>query len=278
MREMGLAGATLGRAWVTTTEAAPVSERPADLVDRQFTATRPNQLWLLDFTCAATWSGFVYLAFVIDIFRRRVVGWRVSSSLATDFVVDAPDQATYDRCTAATGDLVHHSDRGTYLSMRYSERLADAGIEPSVGSRGDSYDALAESVIGFFEYVYYRCTGFKGKCGNIYIRDERLSALLAEVVAQIRITEDVAEAIAETVRAAESDVDERRRGAWHQVDQRHRTVVSNIDRGYEDFIAGRISEAFWTRKSAEWETELQTMDAERTRLERPQGASVDDRR
>ena len=161
MREMGLAGATRGRAWVTTTEAAPGGERPADLVDRQFTATRPNQLWVSDFTYVATWRGFVYVAFVIDIFARRIVGWRVSSSLATDFVLDALDQAIYDRCTAATGDLVHHSDRGTqYLSMRYTERLADAGSEPSVGSRGDSYDnALAESVIGLFKTEVIRRKG-----------------------------------------------------------------------------------------------------------------------
>jgi putative transposase len=161
MREMGLAGATRGRTWMTTTEAAPVSERPGDLVDRQFTATRPNQLWVSDFTYVATWRGFVYVAFVIDIFARRIVGWRVSSSLATDFVLDALDQAIYDRCTAVTGDLVHHSDRGTqYLSMRYTERLADAGIEPSVGSRGDSYDnALAESVIGLFKTEVIRRKG-----------------------------------------------------------------------------------------------------------------------
>jgi transposase InsO family protein len=103
----------------------------------------------------------VYVAFVIDIFARRIVGWRVSSSLATDFVLEALDQAIYDRCTAATGDLVHHSDRGTqYLSMRYTERLADAGIEPSVGSRGDSYDnALAESVIGLFKTEVIRRLG-----------------------------------------------------------------------------------------------------------------------
>ena len=161
MREMGLGGATRGRAWVTTTETAPVNEPPADLVERQFTATRPNQLWVADFTYVATWRGFVYVAFVIDIFARRIVGWRVSSSLATDFVLDALDQAIYDRLTAATGDLVHHSDRGTqYLSMRYTERLADAGIEPSVGSRGDSYDnALAESVIGLFKTEVIRRKG-----------------------------------------------------------------------------------------------------------------------
>jgi putative transposase len=161
MREMGLAGAVRGRAWVTTTAPATSSERPADLVDRQFTATRPNQLWVADLTYVATWRGFVYVAFVIDIFARRIVGWRVSSSLATDFVLDALDQAIYDRCTADIGDLVHHSDRGTqYLSMRYTERLADAGIEPSVGSRGDSYDnALAESVIGLFKTEVIRRKG-----------------------------------------------------------------------------------------------------------------------
>jgi putative transposase len=113
MREMGLTGATRGRARVTTTQASADVERPADLVDRQFSATRPNQLWVSDFTDVATWGGFVYVAFVIDIFARRIVGWRVSSSLATDFVLDALDQAIYARCTAVTGDLVHHSDRGT---------------------------------------------------------------------------------------------------------------------------------------------------------------------
>jgi transposase InsO family protein len=106
-----------------------------------------------DFTYVATWRGFVYVAVVIDVFARRIVGWRVSSSLVTDFVLDALEQAIYDRCGAGASDLIHHSDRGTqYVSMRYTERLADAGIEPSVGSRGDSYDnALAESVIGLFK-------------------------------------------------------------------------------------------------------------------------------
>lgn len=116
-------------------------------------ATRPNQLWVADFTYVATWRGFVYVAFVIDVFARRIVGWRVSSSLRTDFVLDALEQAIYDRRNAGVTDLVHHSDRGTqYLSMRYTERLAEAGIAPSVGSRGDSYDnALAESIIGLFK-------------------------------------------------------------------------------------------------------------------------------
>ena len=152
MRAMGLRGVVRGRAWVITTRAAE-AERPADLVDRRFTATRPNQLWVADFTYVATWRGFVYVAFVIDVFARRIVGWRVSASLRTDFVLDALEQAIYDRCGAGVTDLVHHSDRGTqYVSMRYTERLANAAIAPSVGSRGDSYDnALAESVIGLFK-------------------------------------------------------------------------------------------------------------------------------
>jgi len=161
MRDLGLRGVVRGRAWTTTTEAATTVARPADLVDRHFVATRPNQLWVSDFTYVATWHGFVYVAFVIDVFARRIVGWRVSSSLRTDFVLDALEQAIYARCDDTVGDLVHHSDRGSqYLSMRYSERLADAGIEPSVGSRGDSYDnALAESVIGLFKTEVIRRKG-----------------------------------------------------------------------------------------------------------------------
>jgi transposase InsO family protein len=153
MRELGLRGTVRGRAWKITTQSDPAAMRPADLVDRQFVATRPNQLWVSDFTYVATWRGFVYVAFVIDVFARRIVGWRVSSSLRTDFVLDALEQAIYERRDAGVTDLVHHSDRGTqYLSMRYTERLAEAGIAPSVGSRGDSYDnALAESIIGLFK-------------------------------------------------------------------------------------------------------------------------------
>ncbi len=144
----GPAGAVRGRAWITTTHAGD-GGRPADLVARRFEATRPNQLWVSDFTYVATWSGFVYVAFVIDVFARRIVGWRVSASMRTDFVLDA-----------LTG-LVHHSDRGTqYLSMRYTDRLADADIAPSVGSQGDAYDhALAESVIGLFKTEVIRRKG-----------------------------------------------------------------------------------------------------------------------
>jgi putative transposase len=153
MRDLGLVGASRGRAWTTTTQSTPALDRPADRVDRNFTATRPNQLWVADFTYVATWRGFVYVAFVIDVFARRIVGWRVSSSLATDFVLDALEQAIYDRCERRATGLIHHSDRGTqYLSMRYTDRLVNADIEPSVGSRGDSYDnALAESIIGLFK-------------------------------------------------------------------------------------------------------------------------------
>jgi len=161
MREMGLAGAVRGRAWVVTTQADAAADRPSDLVDRQFTATRPNQLWVADFTDVATWRGFVYVAFVIDVFARRIVGWRVSSSLRTDFVLNALDQAIYERCGEDIGDLIHHSDRGSqYLAMRYTDRLTDAGLEPSVGSRGDAYDnALAESVIGLFKTEVIRLKG-----------------------------------------------------------------------------------------------------------------------
>jgi len=161
MRELGLRGAVRGGAWITTTQSGPEANHPLDLVARHFSATRPNQLWVSDFTFVATWRGFVYVAFVIDVFARRIVGWRVSSSLATDFVLDALEQAIYDRCGTAPDGLVHHSDRGTqYLSMRYTDRLGDAGIAPSVGRRGDSYDnALAESVIGLFKTEVIRQLG-----------------------------------------------------------------------------------------------------------------------
>jgi putative transposase len=159
MRAMGLEGAVRGRAWMTTTQPGLVSDRPSDLVERNFTATRPNQLWVSDFTYVATWQGFVYVALVIDVFARRIVGWRVSASLRTDFVLDALEQALYDRRGDRGTTLVHHSDRGT-LSMRYTDRLADAGIAPSVGSRGDAFDnALAESVIGLFKTEVIRRRG-----------------------------------------------------------------------------------------------------------------------
>ena len=161
MRDMGLSGAVRGRAWTTTTASTREIAPPRDLVERHFTATRPNQLWVSDFTYVATWRGFVYVAFVIDVFARRIVGWRVSSSLVTDFVLDALEQAIYHRCDDGVAGVIHHSDRGTqYLSMRYTDRLAAAGIAPSVGSCGDSYDnALAESIIGLFKTEVIRRLG-----------------------------------------------------------------------------------------------------------------------
>lgn len=156
MKADGLRGVVRGRR-VRTTIPDTHAERPRDLVQRNFTAMRPNQLWVSDFTYVSTWRGFVYVAFVIDVFSRRLVGWRASTSLRTDLALDALEQALFDRET--DGPLVHHSDRGVqYLSIRYTERLADAGIEPSVGSRGDSYDnALAETIIGLYktEVIYH---------------------------------------------------------------------------------------------------------------------------
>jgi len=158
MRDMGLQGAVRGKKWKTTISDEGAT-RPADLVDRDFTATRPNQLWVADLTYVATWRGFVYVAFVIDVFSRMVVGWRVSSSLRSDLALDALEQALHAR--PDLDDLVHHSDRGVqYLSIRYTERLSEAGIEPSVGSVGDSYDnAMAESVIGLFKTEVIRKQG-----------------------------------------------------------------------------------------------------------------------
>jgi putative transposase len=158
MAEMGLRGAVRGRAFKVTTVTNDNLARPLDRVGRRFEAERPNQLWVADITYVATWSGFVYVAFVIDVFSRAIVGWRVSSSLRSDLALDALEQALWAR---QPGDgLVHHSDRGVqYLSIRYTERLAEAGIEASVGSKGDSYDnALAEAVNSLFksEVIYRR--------------------------------------------------------------------------------------------------------------------------
>jgi len=160
MREMGLRGAVRGRRFKTTIPDE-ASARPLDLVDRDFTASRPNELWVSDLTYVATWRGFVYVAFVIDVFARRIVGWRAASSLRSDLALDALEQALYDRQDDSMDRLVHHSDRGVqYLSIRYTERLAEAGIEPSVGSKGDSYDnAMAESVIGLFKTEVIRRRG-----------------------------------------------------------------------------------------------------------------------
>ena len=152
MQRIGIQGARRDKK-VRTTVPDVNAPCPLDHVNRQFKATRPNQLWVSDFTYVSTWQGWLYVAFVIDVFARRIVGWRVSSSMQTDFVLDALEQALYDRQPEQTDGLVHHSDRGSqYLSIRYTERLAEAGIEPSVGSRGDSYDnALAETINGLYK-------------------------------------------------------------------------------------------------------------------------------
>ena len=161
MGKMGLEGAVRGKSFKTTTIPGDESSRPLDLVDRDFQASRPNELWVSDLTYVATWRGFVYVAFVIDAFARRIVGWRVSTSLRSDLALDALEQAICEREDDQEGRLVHHSDHGgQYLSIRYTERLAEAGIEPSVGSVGDSYDnALAESVIGLFKTEVIRRRG-----------------------------------------------------------------------------------------------------------------------
>ena len=152
MQLLGLRGVTRGRS-IRTTHSDRSQPCPADRVNRQFLAARPNQLWVSDFTFVATWQGFVYVAFIIDVFVRRIVGWRVSSSARTDFVLDALEQALHERQPSRGDGLIHHSDRGVqYVSIRYTERLAQAGIEPSVGSVGDSYDnALAETINGLYK-------------------------------------------------------------------------------------------------------------------------------
>lgn len=150
MHAMGLTGAVRGKKFKTTTPGDEAS-RPADLVKRNFTASRPNELWIADLSYVSTWHGFAYVAFVIDVFARMIVGWCLSNSLKTDLPLTALEQAVFAR--KDTGHLVHHSDHGSqYLSIRYTERMADAGIEPSVGSVGDAYDnAMAESVIGLYK-------------------------------------------------------------------------------------------------------------------------------
>ena len=160
MRHMGLKGATRGKA-VRTTISDRATPCPADRVNRQFHAPRPNALWVADFTSVATWQGFVSVAFVIDTFARRIVGWRVSRTAHADFVLDALEQALHDRRPAKGSGLIHHSDRGSqYVAIRYTERLTDAGIEPSVGSVGDSYDnALAETINGLYKTEVIRRRG-----------------------------------------------------------------------------------------------------------------------
>ncbi|MEK8090923.1 IS3 family transposase [Thermithiobacillus plumbiphilus] len=152
MKHLGLQGARRGKV-VRTTISHAKAPCPLDRVNRQFQADRPNQLWVSDFTYVSTWQGWLYVAFVIDVFARRIVGWQVSRSMQTDFVLDALEQALYARQPGRADTLIHHSDRGSqYVSIRYTERLAEAGIEPSVGSKGDSYDnALAETINGLYK-------------------------------------------------------------------------------------------------------------------------------
>jgi transposase InsO family protein len=164
MRTMGLQGVVRGKK-VRTTISNTATPCPLDRVNRQFTAPRPNALWVSDFTYVATWAGFVYVAFVIDVFARRIVGWRVSRMAHAGFVLDALEQALHERRPVRGGGLVHHSDRGVqYVSIKYTERLAEAGIEPSVGSVGDSYDnALAETINGLYKAeVIHRCGPWRG--------------------------------------------------------------------------------------------------------------------
>ncbi|HET8771444.1 MAG TPA: IS3 family transposase, partial [Gemmatimonadaceae bacterium] len=157
-KAMGLRGVVRGRR-VKTTVPEPLAHRPQDLVQRNFTATRPNQLWVSDFTYVSTWRGVVYVAFVTDAFSRRIVGWRATTSMRTDLALDALEQALYDR--ELDGPLVHHSDRGVqYLAIRYTDRLLEAGVESSVGSRGDAYDnALAETINGLYKTEVIRHLG-----------------------------------------------------------------------------------------------------------------------
>ncbi len=152
MKAMELQGVVRGKQIITTNPDTSQS-CPDDKVNREFKAQSPNQLWVSDFTYVSTWQGMVYVAFVVDVFSRAVVGWRVSTSMTTAFVLDALNQAICQRGPEKGGGLIHHSDRGSqYLSIKYTERLADAGIDPSVGTVGDSYDnALAESIIGLFK-------------------------------------------------------------------------------------------------------------------------------
>jgi putative transposase len=162
MRDMGLRGAVRGRPRRTTVPAVAV-ERPRDLVDRQFRAEAPNRLWVADLTYVRTWAGFAYVAFITDVFSRRIVGWQASRSLRTDLALHALEQAIWDRTRPGESldGLVHHSDRGVqYLAIRYTERLAEVGVTNSVGSKGDSFDnAMAESIIGLYKTELVRNRG-----------------------------------------------------------------------------------------------------------------------
>jgi len=155
MAELGLTGAIRGRV-KRTTIADATAARPADLVQRRFGPPAPNRLWVADLTYVSTWSGFGYVAFVIDAYARRILGWRVASTMVTSMVLDSIEQAIWTRQREGVfdfKDVVHHTDRGSqYTSIRFAERLADAGIQPSVGAVGSSYDnALAETINGLYK-------------------------------------------------------------------------------------------------------------------------------
>lgn len=160
MKALGLRGVVRGRR-IKTTLPSNLADRPLDLVNRDFKVNRPNALWVADLTYVATWRGFVYVAFVIDAFARRIVGWRVSNSLRADIALDALEQALHDRQIGEDEQLIHHSDRGVqYVAIRYADRLSEAGIAPSVGSVGDSYDnALAETINGLYKTEIIRQRG-----------------------------------------------------------------------------------------------------------------------
>jgi transposase InsO family protein len=160
MARLSLRGAVRGKQFKTAVADATLA-RPDDRVKRSFVVERPDALWVSDLTYVATWRGFVYVAFVIDAFARRIVGWRVSNTLRTDLALDALEQTLYERAPEAEQGLIHHSDRGSqYLSIRYTERLKQAGLEPSVGSVGDSYEnVLAESIIGLYKTEVIRRRG-----------------------------------------------------------------------------------------------------------------------
>ena len=152
MRKLGIQGVRRGKK-VRTTYPDKNAQCPLDLVNRQFTVDKPNKLWVADFTYVSTWQGWLYIAFVIDAFKNRIVGWRASSHMTADFVLDALEQALYERKPDPESGLIHHSDRGSqYVSIKYSERLNEANINPSVGSTGDAYDnALAETINGLYK-------------------------------------------------------------------------------------------------------------------------------
>ena len=182
MRELGLSGVRRGRAFKVTTPVDERQHRPADLVKRQFKAPAPNRLWVADLTYVKTYAGWVYAAFIIDVFSRMVVGWQISESLRSDLAIDALEMAVWNRTRAGQvlDGLVHHSDRGVqYLSIRYSERLADNDIVASVGSSGDSFDnAMAESFNSLFKWeLIYPQAPWRG-LDDVGVRHPRLHRLV----------------------------------------------------------------------------------------------------